>query len=111
MVASVGVGPPPLAIGTLTAQTLVKAIEKLLAPITLEAAAVLSQKMQQENGVKEAVNSFHRNLPHKKLNCDFIPNLPAVWTFKKDKRTFKLSFTAAKVLIERGRVNEKGLKL
>lgn len=110
MVASAGAGPPPLAIATLTANNLVEAIQMLLAPATLEAAAVISQKMQQENGVKEAVNSFHRNLPLKKLNCDFIPNQPAVWAYKKDKRVFKFSHEAAKTLIESGRVEEKDLK-
>lgn len=111
MVASAGAGPPPLNIATLTSDVLVNAIELLLRPETLEAAAVISQKMQRENGVQEAVKSFHRNLPVKTLCCDFIPSQAAVWHHKKGKRTFKLSQQAARILVGKGRIDQKTLKL
>ena len=111
MVASAGAGPPPLNIATLTSEVLVKAIELLLLPETLEAAAVISRKMQQENGVQEAVKSFHRNLPVKTLRCDFIPSQAAVWYCKKGKRSFKLSHQAARILVGKGRIDQKTLKL
>ena len=111
MVASAGAGPPPLNIATLTSEVLVNAIQFLLLPETLDAAAVISQKMQRENGVQEAVNSFHRHLPVKKLCCDFLPGKTAVWHFKGSKRSFKLSQEAARTLIGKGRIEQKNLKL
>lgn len=111
MVASAGAGPPPLNIATLTSDVLVNAIEFLLLPETLEAADIISQKMQKENGVQEAVKSFHRNLPVKNLCCDFLPNQAAVWYCKNGKRSFKLSHQAARILVGKGRLDQKTLKL
>lgn len=111
MVASAGAGPPPLSITGINAAAFVSAFETLLAPATLEAAAMISQKMSRENGVQEAVNSFHRHLPVKKLACDFIPSSPAVWQVKKGERTFKLSYESAKILIVNRRVDAGKLKL
>lgn len=110
MVASAGAGPPPLPRPTLNAEVLADAFETLLAPETLEAAQILSYKMQQENGVKSAVNSFHRNLPVKDLSCDFIPTQPAIWQIKHKKRTYKLSHDASRILTRTGRIDEKNLK-
>lgn len=111
MVASAGAGPPPLDMASLTANILATVIDFLLLPATLDAAAVISRKMQQENGVQEAVNSFHRNLPVKNICCDFIPSQPAVWFCKKGKRSFKLSHQAARTLVGKGRLDQKNLKL
>jgi len=110
MVASAGAGPPPLSRATLTATVLADAIKTLIAPETMQAAQNISYKMQQENGVKSAVNSFHRNLPVKDLSCDFVPTQPAVWSLKHQKRKYKISHDTTRILINAGRIEQKSLK-
>lgn len=66
--------------------------------------------MSAENGVKAAVQSFHRHLPRETLHCDVLPHLPAVWTYKvSSKQTFKLSKLAAEVLVDRLKIDPKKL--
>jgi hypothetical protein len=60
----------------------------------------MGQRMQQEDGVKQAVNSFYANLPWEKMQCDILPEFPASWTYKKGGRRLKLSKAAAAILTE-----------
>ena len=67
--------------------------------------------MSGENGVKEAVKSFHRNLPVKKMRCDLLPQQTAVWTYEMgDKYHLKLSDEAAFILMERKELKMKNIK-
>ncbi|KAE9373334.1 glycosyltransferase family 1 protein [Stipitochalara longipes BDJ] len=111
MVFAARAGPRPLDHKTLNSSTFVSAIETLLHPSTIQAAARISQKMKSENGIKAAVRSFHRNLPLPQLSCSFIPRQPASWYWKKGKRTLKLSHRAASILVEHGKIEASSLKI
>ncbi|KAK0127733.1 hypothetical protein ONS96_007247 [Cadophora gregata f. sp. sojae] len=67
--------------------------------------------MKAENGVRAAVRSFHRNVPVPELNCDMVPKHPANWSWKKGKRTLKLSHRAASILVEYKKIKASSLKL
>ncbi|KAF8864364.1 UDP-Glycosyltransferase/glycogen phosphorylase [Acephala macrosclerotiorum] len=111
MVAAAGAGPRPLDQKALSVSTLSRAIEFLLHPSTMQAAAQISSKMQHENGVKEAVKSFHRNLPVQQMNCDMLPRYPATWYWKRGKRILKLSQQAAAVLVEHKKIEASALRI
>jgi sterol 3beta-glucosyltransferase len=78
MVASAGAGPKPINHKTLTSDN-------------LTAAGKIAQKMRVEDGVREAVASFHHNLPVHALTCDLVPGEVACWYYKKGKKEVKLS--------------------
>ncbi|THY82622.1 UDP-Glycosyltransferase/glycogen phosphorylase [Aureobasidium pullulans] len=85
MIAAAGAGPKPIHHKSLTAENL-------------------------KNGVKKAVQSFHRNLPRQSIRCDMVPHLPAVWTYKvSSKRTIKLPKLAAEVLADQLEIDGKKL--
>ena len=110
MVASARAGPAPLQLKDLNGETIADAFRFLLDPDTVHAATLLSEGMQNEDGVKQAVKSFHRHLPAKRLACDLIPARSAMWTYKTCDRTFKISHDAAMALLKDRKVNEKKLK-
>jgi len=83
----------------------------LLHPKTVQAAESIAEKMKNENGVKEAVRSFHRNLPVGEMHCDMVPQKSATWYWKKGKRTLKLSHRAASILVEHKKIEASSLKL
>eukprot|EP00850_Spirogloea_muscicola_P018644 SM000173S03013 [mRNA] locus=s173:96175:98924:- [translate_table: standard] len=58
-----GVGPEPIPIGQFNLNKLVHAIEYMLDPKVKEAATVMSEKLQTEDGVGGAVKAFHKHLP------------------------------------------------
>jgi sterol 3beta-glucosyltransferase len=111
MVAAAGAGPRPLDSKSLDANILASAIEMLLHPETIQAAARIAEKMKKEDGVKEAVRSFHRSLPVREMHCDMVPRQPATWYWKKGKRTLKLSHRAASILVEHKKIEASSLKL
>jgi sterol 3beta-glucosyltransferase len=111
MVAAAGAGPRPLDAKTLSNSALADAIAVLLSPDTVSAAETIAAKMRHENGVKEAVKSFHRNLPVQGMNCDLIPRRSAVWIWTKGKKRIKLSHRAASILVESGKIEVSALKL
>jgi hypothetical protein len=94
----------------LNRQNLAEAIKICLAPEALAAAKVMAEKMQQENGVRQAVNSFHSNLPLDKMRCDIFPEFPAAWSYKKGSQQLKLSKAAAQVLTDEHRVKWTDLR-
>jgi sterol 3beta-glucosyltransferase len=111
MVHAAGAGPRPIDHKSLDVESLSQAIEVLLAPETVLAAERISEKMRHENGVKEAVKSFHRNLPFQQMNCDLVSRQPATWCWKKGKRTLKLSHRAASILVEHKKIEVSALKM
>ncbi|TGO82354.1 hypothetical protein BPOR_0852g00010 [Botrytis porri] len=111
MVAAAGAGPAPIEQKSLTVSTLSNAIKFLLSPNAKAAAQVLASRIQHENGVREAVNSFHRNLPVKALSCELIPQLPATWYWKKSRKHLKLSHQAAAILVEKKKINASDISL
>lgn len=111
MVAASGAGISLLNQKLVTVTTLSKAVEFLLRPSTMQAASQIALKMQHENGVKEAVKSFHRNLPVQQMNCDMLPRHPATWYWKRGKRILKLSHQAAAVLVEHKKIEASALRM
>ncbi len=111
MVAAAGAGPRPIEQKFLNVESLSQAINVCLDPKTVLAAQKISERMKNENGVSEAVTSFHRNLTVQELNCDMIPRHPATWYWKKGKRTLKLSHRAASILVEHKKIEASSLKM
>ncbi|KPA38834.1 udp- transferase [Fusarium langsethiae] len=110
MVHAAGAGPMPIPQKILNSQNLSQAIRDCLTPGALAAARGMAEKMRQENGVRQAVNSFHANLPLDKMRCDIIPGLPAAWSYKTGSQHLKLSKAAAEILTDSGRVKWVDLK-
>ncbi|KAH7231729.1 uncharacterized protein BKA55DRAFT_713390 [Fusarium redolens] len=110
MVHAAGAGPMPIPQKTLNSQNLGQAIRDCLTPGALAAARGMAEKMRQEDGVRQAVNSFHANLPLDKMRCDVIPGLPAAWSYKMGSRHLKLSKAAAEILTDSHRVKWGDLK-
>jgi hypothetical protein len=110
MVNAAGAGPMPIPQKQLNCQNLAEAIKVCLAPEALAAAKVMAGKMRQENGVRQAVNSFHSNLPLDNMQCDIFPNFPAAWAYKKGSKQLKLSKVAAQVLTDAHRVKWTDLR-
>ncbi|SPJ85725.1 related to sterol glucosyltransferase [Fusarium torulosum] len=110
MVYAAGAGPMPIPQKTLNSQNLSQAIRDCLTPGALAAARGMAEKMRQENGVRQAVDSFHANLPLDKMRCDIIPGLPAAWSYKTGSQHLKLSKAAAEILTDSGRVKWVDLK-
>ncbi|ESZ90226.1 glycosyltransferase family 1 protein [Sclerotinia borealis F-4128] len=111
MVAVAGAGPPPIEHKSLDVATLSNAIKFLFSPDVMMAAHNIAVKIRHENGVKEAVNSFHRNLPVKAMSCELMPQQPATWLWKKGRRSLKLSHHAAATLVEKKKIDAGDLTL
>lgn len=111
MVANSGAGPEPLPPRKMTAVALVEAIQFLMRAETSAAAKAIATRMENEQGVKSAVESFHRHLPTEKMQCDLIPNQPAVWTLKSGRKQVKVSKIAAEVLVSQWSKMRKEFKM
>jgi hypothetical protein len=111
MVATAGAGPFPIPYRKLNRENMVEAIHFLLKPTTMAAAAKIAAQMQCETGVKNAADSFHRNLPLKALECDILPSEVACWLYKKGGRQIKLSEKAASILLAKKLVDAKHFSL
>ncbi|USP80414.1 UDP-Glycosyltransferase/glycogen phosphorylase [Curvularia clavata] len=109
MVAAAGAGTPPISHKLLTAGKLSNAIKYCLQPSVVSAAQSMSATMRIENGVEEATQSFHANLPSENLACDILDDRPAVWLFSKKGSSVKLSTLAAQALIKEGTIKAKDL--
>ncbi|SPJ82351.1 probable sterol glucosyltransferase [Fusarium torulosum] len=111
MVAKAGAGPSPIPHSQLTAENISQAISYCLSEEASQAAMAISVKMECEEGVRAAVQSFHRQLPLERMRCDLVPNEPAVWQYDKSKHLIKLSKVAAEMLLSEKLIEAKHLKL
>lgn len=111
MVATAGAGPMPIPQRELTTESLSKAFEYCSTNEARSSAAVIAEKMQYEVGVTAAVESFHRNLPTKRMSCDVIPGLPAAFLFEKGKSKIRLCSLAAEIVFSKAQKDLKQLKL
>ncbi|KAB8244510.1 hypothetical protein BDV35DRAFT_394771 [Aspergillus flavus] len=93
MVAAAGAGPTPIPHRELTVDALVEGIRYCLSEQAGTAASTLAAKMQSEAG------------------CDLVPDLPAVWSFSKNRRKLKLSKVAAEILVANGSIDAKRLTM
>ncbi|ETN38094.1 uncharacterized protein HMPREF1541_07718 [Cyphellophora europaea CBS 101466] len=121
-VAATGAGPAPIPHQELSAEKLARAIDYCRTAEALAAAKAVANKMQAENGVAAAVDSFHRHLQPDKLRCDLIPTLPAVFEYTLSRKIdlkraayeakiVKLSGLAAETLAQADRVKAKELRI
>ncbi|KAL4973118.1 hypothetical protein BDW66DRAFT_162365 [Aspergillus desertorum] len=72
LVAASGAGPKPIPYRDVTASNLAEAIGFCLQSQSRHAAQKIASRMQYEDGVKAAVDSFHRNLPLDKLAAQIL---------------------------------------
>jgi len=120
MVAAAGAGPRPIHHTSLTEENFTAIIKTLLEPNTKRAAEAIAAKMQREQGVERAVESFHGNLPQANLVCSLLPTESAVWVYdakalkkqgKKVTGRLKLSPKAVTVLSKHKMLDLTKLKL
>lgn len=109
MVARAGAGPKPIPHRRLNAHNLAEAIRYCLSPRAVTCAKEISAKMVAERGVKAAADSWWKQLPLERIQCDLVPSQPAVWGYNKSKRCIKLSKVAAEVLLTHDVVQSKRL--
>ncbi|KAJ5161084.1 hypothetical protein N7492_006476 [Penicillium capsulatum] len=110
MVSATGAGPEPIPYKALNSRKLAAAIRYCLSSQAKSSAQAVADQMQRECGVQEAVQSFHAHLPRHRMQCDLLPNEPAVWKIKKGKRIILISKKAAGILKDAGHIQEKDLK-
>ncbi|KAF5681233.1 UDP-glucose,sterol transferase [Fusarium heterosporum] len=111
MVAKAGAGPKPIPHAKLSVDNISEAIRYCLSEEAAQAAMSISARMQHEEGVRAAVQSFHKQLPLERIQCDLIPCEPATWLHEKGKHPMKLSKIAAEVLMSEKLIEAKHLKL
>lgn len=104
-----GAGPPPIPFKELTAERLAEAIEEALGERTQRCAREIGENIRSEQGVRNAVQSFHRHLDIDKLKCSICPDRPAVWWLRHSH--IKLSAFAASILIHTGHVKPRDVIL
>ena len=110
MIANAGAGPRPIPHAQFTSQRLAEAIKFCLSDDTITAAGLLRNKILQEHGAQDAVDSFHRHLPVQDMRCDILPDQPAAWNYTRDGKTYRVSKVAAAVLVQHAVVRRKDLK-
>jgi len=111
MVAVAGAGPKPIPHRKLDAHNLAEAIRFCLTEGAHNAACAISARMKSEDGVQNAIRSFYANLPLKRLQCDLLPDQPAVWTVKAAGKRMNISKLAAEVLIADMRLKAEDLRM
>ena len=111
MCAVTGAGPAPIPQKKLTTETLSQAIRYCLSAEAARAAQEIAQKMQTEDGVKAAAQSFHQNLPVKQMACDLLPHLPAAFCYNKGRDPILLSSLAAQSILQKTPKEAKYLEL
>ena len=98
MIASAKAGPRPIPHKALDCKNLSEAIRFCLNADTANAACEIARKMRVENGVAQAVASFHRQLPRDRMGCELVPRQSASWLYMGSKRPMKLSNLAVENL-------------
>lgn len=111
MVAAAGVGPNPIPYKFLTADSLATSIQFCLSPEVKKPANTIAQKLRASSGVRNAVRSFHAQLPMVQIRCDILCDQPAVWSYKHRGRELKLSGITAEILAQYLKIDRKKLKL
>ncbi len=97
----------------LSVDALAEGIEQCLTPEAKQAAEKIARSIVEEgDGAKNAVDSFHRHLPMRgdhSMRCSILPDRVAVWTLKRSN--LRLSALAAELLIERKKIQWRDLRL
>lgn len=97
----------------LDVDALAEGIRQCLSPEAKTAAEKIAQDIVDEgDGAKNAVASFHRHLPMRgehSMRCSILPDHVAVWTLKRSK--LRLSALAADLLVEKKNIKWADLRL
>lgn len=111
MIYRAGAGPRPVPHRQLDAQNLSEAILFCLNSDVKQAVQHMSKQMMDNDGVRNAVGSFHRHMSLRDMSCDLLPQYPATWLWTGRGQTMKLSGCAMEVLVERGIIQAGELEL
>ena len=111
MVAAAGAGPEGIPQKQLTADKLAEAIDFCTRQETQEAARTMASQIHKDDGVYEAVRSFHANSPIDRLKCDMFRDQPAVWTLKLGGKRVQISNVAAGILVKDTGLDAKNLAM
>ena len=98
MIASASAGPEPIPYKGLNSRNLADAIAFCLTPEAANAAKDIAQRMRNEHGVRQAVASFHRQLPRDRMGCEIVPQRSATWLYTNCKHPIRLSSLAVENL-------------
>ncbi|KAK3302442.1 uncharacterized protein B0T15DRAFT_496905 [Chaetomium strumarium] len=113
MVGNAGAGPDPVPYKNLTAEKLAEGIKYCITGKAREAAERIARDIEKEgDGAMNACKAFHRNLVLQgkgSMRCSLLPDQVSVWQMKKTG--LRLSALAAELLVERGLVSWKKLRL
>ncbi|KAK4239848.1 sterol 3-beta-glucosyltransferase [Achaetomium macrosporum] len=113
MVGNAGAGPEPVPYKNLTAEKLADGIKYCITGNAREAAERIARDIEKEgDGAMNACKAFHRHLVLQgkgSMRCSLLPDQVAVWQMKKTG--LRLSAMAAQLLVERGLVSWKKLRL
>jgi hypothetical protein len=70
----------------------------------------IAERLKHDNGVENAVASFHSNLPSNAMQCDLLQGQTAAWVFVKGSTRVKISKVAAEILVQSSMVQWNQLK-
>lgn len=108
-----GAGPKPIPYKYLNAENLAEGIKYCLGNKAKESAAHIARSIEEEgDGAVNAVKAFHRHLNLKgpgTMRCSILKDQIAVWEPKNTD--IRLSPVAADILVDRGLINWKQLRL
>jgi hypothetical protein len=88
---------------------LADAISEALKPSSKQKAHEVSEIIQRELGVENAISSFHRHLPYERMRCALCPSRPAVCCL--DECELALSAFATIVLVKAGFIDPHVIEL
>jgi hypothetical protein len=104
-----GAGAPPIPGKRLNTHELIEAFKIVHHEDTREAAEKLRIAFQHEHGCHVAVESFHRNLPLKKMRSDLEPTFAAC--YRLEDYDLQISRPVAQVLVTAKMIEESQLTL
>lgn len=113
MVGNAGAGPEPVPYKHLTAEKLADGIKFCITEEARKGAEKIARDIEEEgDGAANACKAFHKHLALQgkgSMRCSILPDRVAVWQMKKT--SLRLSAVAANMLVERGLVSWKNLRL
>jgi hypothetical protein len=88
---------------------LAAAIQEALGEHAQGCAKKIGENMRTEQGVQNAVRSFHQHLDAEALRCSICPDRPAVWWIRRSH--IKLSAFAMSILLHTGHIKARDVQL
>lgn len=108
MVTMAGAGPMPIPFKEISVDRLAEAIRISLTPDVLKSARELGTKVAKEEGVKNGVQAFHKQLARYNLQCSIFPCRAATWRLKGTDTS--LSSFAASILVAERALDRKTIQ-